>query len=87
MPMDFIKVNPKLRLSIGRDKKRVSIPSCFTGHWYSGRRRKEGNRDLELQNFATDERSAFSKGVKAYLKENPDTYDPKRNMGQPAERL
>ena len=29
-------------------------------------------------NFATELRDAFSKGVKAYLKENPDTYDPKK---------
>lgn len=29
-------------------------------------------------NYATDLRIAFSKGVKAYLKENPDVFDPKK---------
>ncbi len=29
-------------------------------------------------NYATDLRIAFSKGVKAYLKENPDIFDPKK---------
>ena len=29
-------------------------------------------------NYATDLRIAFSDGVKAYLKENPDVYDPKK---------
>lgn len=29
-------------------------------------------------NYATDLRIAFSNGVKAYLKENPDAYDPKK---------
>lgn len=29
-------------------------------------------------NYATDLRIAFSDGVKAYLKENPDAYDPKK---------
>ena len=29
-------------------------------------------------NYATDLRIAFSRGVKAYLKENPDVFDPKK---------
>lgn len=29
-------------------------------------------------NYATDLRIAFSNGIKAYLKENPDAYDPKK---------
>lgn len=32
-------------------------------------------------NIATDLRIAFSDGVKAYLKENPDVFDPKKYLG------
>lgn len=33
-------------------------------------------------NYATDLRIAFTKGVKAYMKENPDAFDPKKYAAQ-----
>lgn len=38
-------------------------------------------------NYATDLRIAFSKGVKAYLKENPDAFDPKKYCGAGREEV
>lgn len=36
------------------------------------------SRGICKVNYATDLRIAFSNGIKAYLKENPDAYDPKK---------
>ncbi len=38
-------------------------------------------------NYATDLRIAFSKGVKKVLKENPDTFDPKKYNAQGREEV
>lgn len=38
-------------------------------------------------NYATDLRIAFSKGVKAYLKANPDVFDPKKYNAQGREEV
>ena len=32
-------------------------------------------------NFATELRDAFTKGVKAFIAENPDAFDPKKYNG------
>ena len=40
--------------------------------------RESIRRGICKVNFATELRIAFSNGVKEYLKENPDTFDPKK---------
>ena len=77
----FYKGDPKLRFDILEEtRKRVSIPIVL--HGASGIPDEDVKRATGLGickvNFATELRDAFSKGVKAYLKENPDTYDPKK---------
>ena len=77
----FYKGDPKLRFDILEEtRKKVSIPIVL--HGASGIPDEDVKRATGLGickvNFATELRDAFSKGVKAYLKENPDTYDPKK---------
>ena len=36
------------------------------------------SRGICKVNYATDLRIAFTKGVKEYMKENPDAFDPKK---------
>jgi tagatose 1,6-diphosphate aldolase GatY/KbaY len=72
---------PKLDLDrISRIRQLVDVPLVLHG--------SSGVPDETVQeciargmckvNYATDLRIAFSDGVKAYLKENPDVYDPKK---------
>lgn len=75
------KGTPKLdfdRLSAIREV--VSIPLVL--HGASGvpdeAVRESISRGICKVNFATELRIAFSDGVKAYLQENPDTFDPKK---------
>lgn len=77
----FYKGAPKLRFDILEEtRKRVTIPIVL--HGASGIPDEDIRRATGLGickvNFATELRDAFSKGVKAYLKDNPDTYDPKK---------
>lgn len=72
---------PKLDVErLSAIRKRVSVPLVL--HGTSGvpdEAVKECiRRGICKVNYATDLRIAFSKGVKACLKENPDTYDPKK---------
>ena len=77
----FYKGVPELKFDILEEtKKRVSIPIVLHG--------ASGIPDADVQkatglgickvNFATELRDAYSKGVKAYLSENPETFDPKK---------
>lgn len=77
----FYKGVPKLRFDIlDETRKRVSVPLVL--HGASGIPdediRKATGLGVCKVNFATELRDAFSKGVKDYLKENPDTFDPKK---------
>lgn len=75
------KVTPKLDIErITKVKELVSVP--FVLHGTSGvpddKVSECVKRGMCKVNYATDLRIAFSNGVKAYLKENPDAYDPKK---------
>lgn len=75
------KGTPKLDVErLSEIKKVVSIPLVL--HGTSGvpdEAVKECiKRGICKVNYATDLRIAFSKGVKSYLKENPDAFDPKK---------
>ena len=75
------KVKPKLDIErITEVRKLVSIPLVL--HGTSGvpddAVRECVKRGMCKINYATDLRIAFSNGVKAYLKENPEAYDPKK---------
>ena len=77
----FYKGVPKLRFDIlDETRKRVSVPLVL--HGASGIPdediRKATGLGVCKVNFATELRDAFSRGVKDYLKENPDTFDPKK---------
>lgn len=75
------KGTPKLDVErLSEIRKVVSIPLVL--HGTSGvpddAVRDCIRRGICKVNYATDLRIAFSKGVKAYLKENPDAFDPKK---------
>ncbi|MEE0954738.1 MAG: class II fructose-1,6-bisphosphate aldolase [Eubacterium sp.] len=75
------KVTPKLDIErITKVKELVSVP--FVLHGTSGvpddKVSECVRRGMCKVNYATDLRIAFSDGVKAYLKENPDAFDPKK---------
>lgn len=75
------KVTPKLDIErITKVKELVSVP--FVLHGTSGvpddKVAECVKRGMCKVNYATDLRIAFSDGVKAYLKENPDAFDPKK---------
>lgn len=72
---------PKLDVErLSEIRKEVSIPLVL--HGTSGvpdEAVKECiRRGICKVNYATDLRIAFSKGVKSYLKDHPETYDPKK---------
>lgn len=71
------KVNVELVTEI---KKVVEVPLVL--HGTSGvpddQVRECVKRGMCKVNYATDLRIAFTKGVKAYMKENPDAFDPKK---------
>ena len=75
------KGTPKLDLDrLSEIREVVSIPLVL--HGASGvpdeAVRESIRRGICKVNFATELRIAFSNGVKEYLKENPDTFDPKK---------
>ena len=75
------KVKPKLDIErVTKVRELVSIPLVL--HGTSGvpddAVRECVRRGMCKINYATDLRIAFSNGVKAYLKENPEAYDPKK---------
>ena len=75
------KGTPKLDVKrLSEIRKVVSIPLVL--HGTSGvpddAVRECIKRGICKVNYATDLRIAFSKGVKAYIKENPDVFDPKK---------
>ena len=75
------KGTPKLDLDrLSEIREVVSIPLVL--HGASGvpdeSVRESIRRGICKVNFATELRIAFSNGVKEYLKENPDTFDPKK---------
>lgn len=72
---------PKLDLErLSEIRKVVSIPLVL--HGASGvpddTVRECVKRGISKVNFATELRIAFSNGIKEYLKENPDAFDPKK---------
>ena len=80
----FYKGVPKLRFDILEEtKKLVSIPIVL--HGASGIPDEDVKKATGLGickvNYATELRDAFSKGVKEFLKENPDVFDPKKYNG------
>ncbi len=77
----FYKGVPKLRFDIlEKTKNLVSVPIVL--HGASGIPDEDVKKATGLGickvNFATELRDAFSKGVKEYLSEDPDVYDPKK---------
>lgn len=77
----FYKGVPELKFDILEEtKNRVTIPIVL--HGASGIPDEDVKKATSLGickvNFATELRDAYSKGVKAYLAENPDTFDPKK---------
>ena len=81
---------PKLDVErLSEIRKVVSIPLVL--HGTSGvpddAVRECIRRGICKVNYATDLRIAFSKGVKAYLKENPDVFDPKKYNAQGREEV
>lgn len=77
----FYKGVPKLRFDIlEKTRSLVSVPIVL--HGASGIPDEDVKKATGLGickvNFATELRDAFSKGVKAYLAEDPDVYDPKK---------
>ena len=84
------KGEPKLDLvRLSEIRERVSIPLVL--HGASGvpdETVREGiRRGICKVNFATELRIAYSDGVKAYLKENPDAFDPKKYNAQGREEV
>ena len=45
------------------------------------------SRGICKVNYATDLRIAFTKGVKAYMQENPDAFDPKKYSARGMEEV
>lgn len=81
---------PKLDVQrLSEIRKVVSIPLVL--HGTSGvpdeAVRECIRRGICKVNYATDLRIAFSKGVKAYMKENPDVFDPKKYNAQGREEV
>lgn len=77
----FYKGVPKLRFDIlEKTRNLVSVPIVL--HGASGIPDEDVKKATGLGickvNFATELRDAFSKGVKEYLSEDPDVYDPKK---------
>ena len=77
----FYQGEPKLDIDrLSEIRKAVSIPLVL--HGASGvpdEAVKECiSRGISKVNFATELRVAFSDGIKAYLKDNPDAFDPKK---------
>lgn len=77
----FYKGVPKLRFDIlEKTKNLVGVPIVL--HGASGIPDEDVKKATGLGickvNFATELRDAFSKGVKEYLSEDPDVYDPKK---------
>ena len=77
----FYKGIPKLDFDrLSEIRKVVSIPLVL--HGASGVPDDAVSKSITLGickvNFATELRAAFSDGVKAYLADNPDAYDPKK---------
>lgn len=77
----FYKGVPELKFDILEEtKKRVTIPIVL--HGASGIPDEDVKKATGLGickvNFATELRDAYSRGVKAYLAEHPDTFDPKK---------
>ncbi len=75
------KGEPKLDMDrLSEIRKVVSIPLVL--HGASGvpddAVKECIRRGISKVNFATELRIAFSDGIKAYLKENPDAFDPKK---------
>lgn len=75
------KGTPKLEFDLLRDiRKVVSIPLVL--HGASGVPEDAVRQAIELGickvNFATELRIAYSDGVKAYLQQDPDVFDPKK---------
>lgn len=84
------KGEPKLDLErLSEIRKRVSIPLVL--HGASGvpdeTVRQCIGRGICKVNFATELRIAYSDGVKEYLKENPDAFDPKKYGSVGMERV
>ena len=77
----FYKTDPILDLDlISRTKKLVDIPLVL--HGASGLSDKVVSHAVSLGmakvNFATELRDAYTKAVRQYLGDNPDTFDPKK---------
>lgn len=77
----FYKGVPELRFDIlEKTRNLVSVPIVL--HGASGIPDEDVKKATGLGickvNFATELRDAFSKGVKEYLSEDPDVYDPKK---------
>lgn len=75
------KGEPKLDVErLSQIRKKVSIPLVL--HGASGvpdeAVRECIRRGISKVNFATELRIAYSNGIKDYLKENPDVFDPKK---------
>ena len=84
------KGEPKLDLErLAEIRKRVSIPLVL--HGASGvpdeTVRQCIKRGICKVNFATELRIAYSDGVKAFLKENPDAFDPKKYGAEGMKRV
>ena len=77
----FYKGEPKLDFErLSEIRKAVDIPLVL--HGASGvpdaSVMEAVKRGISKVNFATELRVAYSNGLKAYLKENPDAFDPKK---------
>ena len=77
----FYKGVPELKFDIlAETRRRVSIPIVL--HGASGIPDEDVKKATGLGickvNFATELRDAYSKGMKAYLAEKPETFDPKK---------
>lgn len=84
------KGTPKLDVErLSEIRKAVSIPLVF--HGTSGvlddAVRECIRRGICKVNYATDLRIAFSKGVKGFLGENPEDFDPKKYNGRGREEV
>ena len=85
--IDDIKINPGRREAALEDverlseiRKRVSIPLVL--HGASGvpdeAVRECIRRGISKVNFATELRIAYSNGIKQFLKDDPEAFDPKK---------
>lgn len=86
----FYQGVPKLRFDIlEKTKGLVSIPIVL--HGASGIPDEDVKKSTGLGickvNFATELRDAFTKGVKAFIAENPDAFDPKKYNGAGREKV